>query len=133
MEAHTKLIPFQSEMEKLFIQKLKKTQLCKKFIDVKSNKNFLIKKNILFWYYKPVTIQIIVNFVAATLIDHISVNNKSKIHIAGIILSYIFHHFPTFYIDQTKIPKPKLQPYKLQKMNQETQDNFLKLLQSAFF
>ena len=70
---------------------------------------------------------------SATLIDHISVNNKSNIHVAGIILSYISDHFPTFYIDQTKAPKQKLQPYKTFKMNKETEKCFDQLLKSTSF
>ena len=68
---------------------------------------------------------------SATLSDHISVSNKSKLHIAGIILSYISDHYPTFYIDQTKVPQPKAKPYiprKLKKKHKIASMIYLKTL-----
>ena len=70
---------------------------------------------------------------SATLSDHISVSNKSKLHIAGIILSYISDHYPTFYIDQTKVPQPKSKPYISRKINKETQNSFNDLLKNSSF
>ena len=69
----------------------------------------------------------------ATLIDHIFVNNKSLHHNSGIVLSYISDHFPTFYIDQTKSPKPKQKPFKTRKINNETQNDLNNLLKSTSF
>ena len=70
---------------------------------------------------------------SATLIDHIWVHNKSKIHTAGIILSHISDHFPTFYVDQTHVAKQKPQPYKTRLINEATQNSLKDLLQTANF
>ena len=70
---------------------------------------------------------------SSTLIDHIFVNNKSKMHNAGIILTYLSDHYPTFYIDQSSSVKPKIQPFLTRKINTETQKSFHDLLQSTSF
>ena len=69
----------------------------------------------------------------ASLIDHICVLNKSNQHNSGIILSYISDHFPTFYIDQTRSPKPKKKPFKIRKINDETQNDLNNLLKASSF
>ena len=42
---------------------------------------------------------------SATLIDHIFESNKANRYIAGIIISSLSDHFPTFYIEQLKTEK----------------------------
>ena len=57
---------------------------------------------------------------SSTLIDHIFVSNKSKLHNSGIILTYLSDHYPVFYIDQSTSARPKPQPFKTQKVNNST-------------
>ena len=70
---------------------------------------------------------------SATLIDHIWVRNKSDVHLAGIILSHISDHYPTFYVTQTHRANPTPQPFKTRKINKDTQQSFKKLLETADF
>ena len=42
---------------------------------------------------------------SATLIDHIFVSNKLKGYIAGILISSLSDHFPTFYIEECQTEK----------------------------
>ena len=70
---------------------------------------------------------------SATLIDHIWVNNKSKTHTAGVILSHASDHFPTFYVDQTHVARQKPQPYKTRLVNDDTQTALKNMLQAANF
>ena len=74
-----------------------------------------------------------ITHTSATLIDHISVYNKSNQHSAGIILTYISDHYPTFYIDQSNTPTPKSKPYKTRKINKETQTDLKNLLNNSNF
>ena len=69
----------------------------------------------------------------STLIDHIFVSNKSKLHNAGIIMTYLSDHYPTFYIDQTRSPKSRPKPFKTRKINNETQTSLNSLLKSTSF
>jgi hypothetical protein len=64
----------------------------------------------------------------ATVIDHILVKNKSKNHLSGVITTDISDHFPIFYIDQSKVTKPKPMPFTKPKINAETQQHLNKLL-----
>ena len=68
-----------------------------------------------------------ITHTTATLIDHVFVSNNSKLHNSGIILSHISDHFPTFYVDQSKSKQQKGEPFKVKKINKETQ-NYLNLL-----
>ena len=70
---------------------------------------------------------------SATLLDNITVQNKSRRHDAGIILSYISDHFPTFYIDQTKVLPQKLKEFTTFKINNETQSTLNTLLKDMSF
>ena len=70
---------------------------------------------------------------SATLIDHIWVRNKSDVHQAGIILSHISDHYPTFYVTHAHSANKKAQPFKTRKINKETQQSFKKLLETADF
>ena len=64
---------------------------------------------------------------------HIFVSNKSKLHNAGIIMTYLSDHYPTFYIDQTRSPKSRPKPFKTRKINKETQNSFNNLLKKTSF
>ena len=70
---------------------------------------------------------------SATLIDHIWVKNNSELHTAGIILSHISDHYPTFYVHKTHEEKQPLKPFKTRKINKESQNSFKKLLETANF
>ena len=70
---------------------------------------------------------------SATLIDHIWVKNKSEQHVAGIILSHISDHYPTFYVQHINTGKQSLKPYKTRKMDKDAQNSFKSLLATANF
>ena len=70
---------------------------------------------------------------SSTLIDHIFVNNKSKLHNSGIILTYLSDHYPVFYIDQSSSVRPQPKAFKSRKINYETQQSFHSLLKSTNF
>ena len=72
-----------------------------------------------------------IHHISASLIDHIFVSNKSNRHIAGVIISSLSDHFPTFYIEECKIGKVVPKPYKTRLINDETIPGFEKLLKSA--
>ena len=72
-----------------------------------------------------------IHHTSASLIDHIFVSNKSNRHIAGIIISSLSDHFPTFYIEECKIDKVVPKPYKTRLINDQTIPGFEKLLKSA--
>ena len=57
---------------------------------------------------------------SATLIDHIFESNKTKRHIAGIIVCSISDHFPTFYIEECKTEKVNPKPFKTRIINSQT-------------
>ena len=58
-------------------------------------------------------------------------SNKSNRHIAGIIISSLSDHFPTFYIEECKIEKVVPKPFKTRLINDKTIPDFEKLLKSA--
>ena len=70
---------------------------------------------------------------SATLIDHIWVKNKSELHTAGIILSHISDHYPTFYVHNTHEEKQPLKPFTTRMINKDSQNSFKKLLETANF
>ena len=70
---------------------------------------------------------------SATLIDHIWVRNKSDVHQAGIILSHISDHYPTFYVTHARRANKTAQPFKTRQINKDTQQSFKKLLETADF
>ena len=70
---------------------------------------------------------------SATLIDHIWVKNKSELHVAGIILSHISDHYPTFYVQHAHEEKQPLKPYKTRNMGKDSQNSFKNLLSTANF
>ena len=70
---------------------------------------------------------------SATLIDHIWVKNKSELHRAGVILSHISDHYPTFYVHQIKQEKQTLKSFKTRITDKDAQNSFKKLLKNANF
>ena len=68
---------------------------------------------------------------SATLIDHIFESNKTKRHIAGIIVCSISDHFPTFYIEECKTEKVNPKPFKTRIINSQTIPGYLKILKTA--
>ena len=72
-----------------------------------------------------------IHHTSASLIDHIFVANKSSRHIAGIIISSLSDHFPTFYIEECKIQKVVSKPYKTRLINDETIPGFESILKTA--
>ena len=70
---------------------------------------------------------------SATLIDHIWVKNKSELHSAGIILSHISDHYPTFYVHRAHEEKQPLTPFKTRKINKDSQNSFKQLLANSNF
>ena len=69
----------------------------------------------------------------STLIDHIFVGNHSKLHNFGIILTYLSDHYPVFYIEQTRLPKPRPKPFQTRKITSETQSSLNTLLKNTSF
>ena len=61
-----------------------------------------------------------VHHTSATLIDHIFSSNKLKGYIAGIIISSLSDHFPTFYIEECKTVKISPKPFKTRIINEKT-------------
>ena len=68
---------------------------------------------------------------SATLIDHIFESNKANRYIAGIIISSLSDHFPTFYIEQLKTEKISSKPFKTRIINENTIPGYEQLLKSA--
>ena len=56
---------------------------------------------------------------------------KSNRHIAGIIISSLSDHFPTYYIEECEIEKVVPKPFKTRLINDQTVPGFEKLLKSA--
>ena len=69
--------------------------------------------------------------MSATLIDHIFVSNKLKRYIAGIIVSSLSDHFPTFYIEECKTSKNTQKPFKTRVINDKTIPAYQNILKSA--
>ena len=61
-----------------------------------------------------------IHHTSATLIDHIFESNKTQNHIAGIIISSLSDHFPTFYIEECKTTKINTKPFKTRIINEKT-------------
>ena len=72
-----------------------------------------------------------VHHTSASLIDHIFVSNKINRHIAGIVISSLSDHFPTFYIEECRVQKVASKPYKTRLINDETIPGFENLLITA--
>ena len=72
-----------------------------------------------------------IHHTSASLIDHIFVSNKINRHIAGIVISSLSDHFPTFYIEECRVQKVAPKPYKTRLINDETIPGFENLLRSA--
>ena len=68
---------------------------------------------------------------SATLIDHIFLNNKQKGYIAGIIISSLSDHFPTFYIEECKTQKISQKPFKTRIINEKTIPGYENILKTA--
>ena len=68
---------------------------------------------------------------AATLIDHIFVSNKLKRYIAGIIISSLSDHFPTFYIEECQITQVSKKPFKTRIINEKTIPGYENILKTA--
>ena len=69
--------------------------------------------------------------MSATLIDHIFESNQLKGYIAGIIISSLSDHFPTFYIEQCTTKKLILKPFKSRIINEETIPGYENILKTA--
>ena len=72
-----------------------------------------------------------ITHTSATLIDHIFESNKVNRYIAGIILSSLSDHFPTFYIEQCKTVKVSQKPFKTRIINEKTIPGYENILRTA--
>ena len=68
---------------------------------------------------------------SATLIDHIFVSNKLKGYIAGILISSLSDHFPTFYIEECQTVKVSQKPFKTRIINEKTIPGYENILKTA--
>ena len=68
---------------------------------------------------------------SATLIDHIFESNTVNIYIAGILISSLSDHFPTFYIEECNTFKEIPKPFKTRLINEETIPGYENILKSA--
>ena len=72
-----------------------------------------------------------IHHTSATLIDHIFESNKLKRHIAGIIISSLSDHFPTFYIEECKTQKVIPKKFKTRIINEQTIPGYESILKTA--
>ena len=72
-----------------------------------------------------------IHHTSATLIDHIFESNTLKSHIAGIIISSLSDHFPTFYIEKCTIEIEIPKTCKTRIINEETIPGYLNILKMA--
>ena len=68
---------------------------------------------------------------SATIIDHITTTYRFDRYKAGILLSYISDHMPTFYVRQTPIKSKLSRTIKKRKINENTTPAFKTLLESV--
>ena len=68
---------------------------------------------------------------SATIIDHITTTYRFDRYKAGILLSYISDHMPTFYVRQTPIKSKVSRTIKKRKINENTTPAFKTLLESV--
>jgi hypothetical protein len=72
-----------------------------------------------------------IHHTSATLIDHIFESNKSQRYIAGILISSLSDHFPTFYIEECKTSKIQQKPFKTRVINEKTTPAFQNIIKTA--
>jgi hypothetical protein len=72
-----------------------------------------------------------IHHTSATLIDHIFESNKENRYIAGIILSSLSDHFPTFYFEECKTVKISQKPFKTRIINEKTIPGYENILRTA--
>ena len=72
-----------------------------------------------------------IHHTSATLINHIFESNKLKRYLAGIVISSISDHFPTFYIEECKTSKIQPKPFKTRVINERTTPAFQNILKTA--
>ena len=72
-----------------------------------------------------------IHHMSATLIDHIFESNKSNRYIAGILLTSLSDHFPTFYIEECKTQKISQKPFKTRIINEKTIPGYENILKTA--
>ena len=72
-----------------------------------------------------------IHHMSATLIDHIFESNKTNRYIAGILLTSLSDHFPTFYIEECKTVKIAQKPFKTRIINEKTIPAYENILRTA--
>ena len=68
---------------------------------------------------------------SATLIDHIFESNTVNRYIAGILISSLSDHFPTFYIEECNTTKEIPKSVKTRLINEETIPGYENILKIA--